>query len=373
MKKGSVVFGLIMIMSINTNAIEIEHSGYLRFGYQNFQDNAVNENDTAIGGKLNIEFQQKGYFTLGASFYTTNALVDKNNMGVPFYGSDSNSYTILGEVYLKAKVAPKTLLKVGRQELDSPFANRDDIGMIPNTFEGVTLTYKDADKRNKIVLAYLNRWSGVDSDAPQNFSDMNGDDGVYILGGAYGGFENIQLKAWFYAIPNIAKLGYFEANYDLNLGDLVLAFAGQYSVQDYESGETSNIYGASIEANYEPITLTLAYNEVDGVAADNFYGGGPFLTSSEHITIADGGDDAAAWLMGASLDMSVVGVENLTLGINHLNLQRKGLKDVNELDIALEYNYNDSLNIQLIYSDIEDKSFGDNSFENVRVFVNYSF
>jgi len=361
-----------MIMSINLDAMEVSHNGYVRLGYQSYEGNAISENDLALGGKLNIELRNKNYFTLGASFYTANALSDIYNTGVPFYGSNNNSYTILGEAYLKVKI-DKTKLIIGRQELDSPFANRDDIGMIPNTFEGVTLTYKDVDKRNKIVLAYLSKWSGVDSDVPQNFSDMNGDDGVYILGGAYGGFENIQLKAWFYAIPNIAKLGYFEANYDLNLGDLVLAFAGQYSVQDYESGETSNIYGASIEANYEPITLTLAHNRVNGVVANNFYGGGPFLTSLEHITVANGGDDALAWLMGASLDLSVVGVKNLTLGINHLNLQRKGLEDVHELDIALEYNCNDKLNAQLIYSDTEDKSFGDNSFENVRVFVNYNF
>ena len=374
MKKSAVFFGLIMIMSINIKAMELKQSGYLRLGYQNFKNNAINENDMALGGKLNIELRHKGYFVFGASFYTTNALMDTNNIGVPFYGSDNNSYTILGEAYIKAKIE-KTTLKVGRQEFDSPYANMDDIGMIPNTFEGATLMYKDIEKRNKVVFAYFNKWSGVDSDEPQSFSDMNGDDGVWILGGAYGGFKNTQLKAWFYSIPNQAKLAYFEANYNLKLNEINLAFAGQYSIQDYENGDQSTIYGASMEASYEPwgLTTTLAYNKVDGVGADNFFGGGPFLTSSEHITIPDGGDNAKAFLIGGSFDFAVVGMDDLTLSLNHLTIERELLDDITELDIALEYNYNDNLSLQVIYSDIEDKSFADESFKDLRVFVNYSF
>lgn len=377
MRKTTIFFGSLMIMSINLNAIEVEHSGYLRLGYQNFEDNTINENDMAAGGKIHIELQHKEYFAFGASFYTTNALSDKHNIGVPFYSSDNESYTILGEAYIKAKVAHNTTLKIGRQEFDSPYANIDDIGMIPNTFEGVILKYQNTPKRNKVVVvvAHLNKWSGVDSDEPQHFTKINGDDGIYILGGAYGGLDNTQLKAWFYNIPNLAKLAYIEANYNVALDDINVALAGQYSVQDYENSEKSTIYGASIEASYEPwgLTTTLAYNAVDGVAADNFFGGGPFLTSSEHITIADGGDSAKALLIGESFDFATVGIENLTLSLNHLTIKREYLNDIMELDMALEYNYSNNLNLQLIYSDVEDKSFANESFKDVRVFVNYSF
>jgi len=56
-----------------------------------------------------------------------------------------------------------------------------------------------------------------------------------------------------------------------------------------------------------------------------------------------------------------------------LTLEREVLGDVVELDVALEYRYNDDIGLNAIYSDIEDKSFANASFENVRVFVNYSF
>jgi len=375
MRETTIFFGLLMIMSINLKAIELKHSGYLRLGYQNFENSTIKESDMAIGGKLHIELKHRGCYALGASLYTSNALSDTHSIGVPFYGSDNNSYTILGEVYIKAKVAPKTTLQVGRQYFDSPFANADDIGMIPNTFEGAILKYQDTPKRNKVVLAYLNRWSGVDSDEPQSFTKMNGDEGIYILGGAYGGFENIQLKAWLYYIPNQAKLAYFEANYNVALDDINVALSGQYSMQDYENKEQSVIYGASVEASYElwGLTAILAYNKVDGVAANNFFGGGPFLTSSEHITIPDGGDNAKALLIGGSFDFTTVDIENLTLSLNHLTIEREHLDDIIELDVVLEYYYNDNLSLQFIYSDVEDKSFGNESFKDVRVFVNYSF
>jgi hypothetical protein len=260
---------------------------------------------------------------LGLLFYTTNALSNKENIGVPFYNS-----------------------QISHQLFDSPYANSDDVGMIPNTFEGIVVTSKELSD-TKIVGAYLTKWSGADSDTPQEFTKLNDDKGFYILGGVYGGLENLKLKAWLYALLDSAILGYFETHYKLKVNEVQVTLAGQYSVQDCENGECSTIYGVSLEATYEPfgMTTTLAYNEVDGKAADNFFGGGPFFTSWEHITVVNGGDNANALLVGASFDLGVVGIENLAFGISHLSVERQALQAINELDITLDYNYNKNLNL----------------------------
>ncbi|KIM12860.1 MAG: hypothetical protein KU38_03790 [Sulfurovum sp. FS08-3] len=368
--KKQIFYGLLL-STVALEAIELKHDGYVRWGYQSFKNNASSEYDSAIGGKLNVELQQKGYFALGATFYTTNALSNKENIGVPFYSSQNNSYTLLGEAYLRLKLG-QTKAVIGRQLFDSPFANSDDVGMTPNTFEGIVVTSKEIPNA-KIVGAYLAKWSGVDSDTPQEFTRLNGDRGLYILGGVYGGVENLKLKAWFYNLQDNAMLSYFEANYDFKVDEVQVALATQYSVQDYENGDHSTIYGAFIEASTNHMRAVLAYNEVDGGAADNFFGGGPFFTSAQHITVTDGGDNATALLLGASLDLGVVGIENLVLGVSYLDVERQRLQAINEFDVTLEYSYAKNLNLQLIYSDIEDKSFNDESFKNVRVFVNYSF
>jgi len=358
-------------MSINIEAMELTHTGYLRLGYQHVKEPHGKTDDTAIGGKLNIQLQHTKLFALGASFYTVHSLSTTHNTGVPFYGSEDEGYTLLGEAYLRLQYS-KTHITLGRQSFDSPYANVDDIGMISNTFEGATLHSKEI-PHTKIVLAYLNQWSGVDSDTPEDFTKLNADDGIWVAGGVYSGLPHTQLKAWFYTLPNYAKLIYLEANHNLTLGDTVLAFTGQYSVQDYDNGERSSIYGASIEASIEPwgLSTIIAYNAVDGVASDNFFGGGPFLSSSEHITIPDGGDDAKAWRVGGALDVATI--EGLSVGINYLSIQRIAQERLNELDIVLGYSTSETWSLQLIYSDIQDKSPHDESFSDIRFFVNYNF
>ncbi len=132
MKKRTIFFGLLLTMSIDINAMELSHDGYLRLGYQSLEDGVMDKHDKAMGGKLNIELKQKGYFALGASLYATYALKNQENIGVPFYDNQNNSYAILGEAYLRLKFG-LTKVVIGRQAFDSPFANADDIGMIPNT------------------------------------------------------------------------------------------------------------------------------------------------------------------------------------------------------------------------------------------------
>jgi len=113
--------------------------GYVRSGVQ-LTD--IKHDDTytdiALGGKLHIDTKAFYGINAAASLYTTNALGKQEGNGIPFFDADNHSYTILGEAYLKGKWE-NTALTVGRQEIDTPFADTDDIGMIPNTFEAAML------------------------------------------------------------------------------------------------------------------------------------------------------------------------------------------------------------------------------------------
>jgi len=50
------------------------------------------------------------------------------------------------------------LLKIGRQELDTPFADSDDIAMIPNSFEAAIFTSNYL-ANSSIFLGYIKRWA----------------------------------------------------------------------------------------------------------------------------------------------------------------------------------------------------------------------
>ena len=82
---------------------------------------------------------------MGASGYAvTSVFSNDNNPLIRLRGEYSNAYAILGELYLKVKFG-NTELKIGRQELNTPFADMDDGGMVPNTFEALSVLNTDVE------------------------------------------------------------------------------------------------------------------------------------------------------------------------------------------------------------------------------------
>lgn len=352
--------------------------GYVRAGYQH--DDASNT-DLAIGGKLHVETVDWNGISLGASFYTTNALGDnKDGAGVPFFGSNNNSYSILGEAYILGKVG-NTSLKIGRQEIDTPYADTDDVGMVPNTFEAAVLTNTDLPDTT-FTAAYVRKMAGVDAAVPEKFTDTGMDNGIFTLGIAYEGIENLALQGWAYDIRDSAGdrvFTYFDAVYGASVGNIDYEIGAQFATQEAFAGDpdgNAKIYGISASLGYKPsgLTLSAAYNKTNGTAADNGFGGGPFFTSAEQLTLAEAGADGKAYIVGAEWDASVVGLEGLSFGTGYFTLEDRSGDKAHELDLSAEYAFNDNLSINAVYSDIKD---GDNiaggNFKNTRIFINYKF
>ncbi|MFT7823180.1 MAG: OprD family outer membrane porin [Sulfurimonas sp.] len=392
MKKVVAGTAVLMIMSIGIYANETmnqaieaqkraetfsfikEVNGYIRAGYQNTDiAGDTDYTDTALGGKLHIETASWNGISAGASFYTTNVAGNDEREGIPFFDADNDSYSILGEAYLKGQWG-NTLVKAGRQEIDTPFADTDDIGMVPNTFEAAVLVNTDI-KDTTIVLAHIEKWAGVDvSHDPAEFERLNGDDGVQTLGITYEGDEGLMLSGWYYHGDTLVDISYIEAGYEAHLDGITLGLGGQYAQQDWESGVATEIMGASLSLGIDAAGLTLgaACNKADDNGADNGFGGGPFFTSAEHLTLAEAGADGEALIYSAEWDAGAAGLEGLTLGVGHLTLEDSTGTEATELDLTAGYAFNDALGMDVIYSDIDDEINGDD-FTNLRIFVNYTF
>jgi len=364
--------GLLALLLNTLYSMDTDIDGYIRGGYQNFEDNTIDKSDSAISAKLKIDISNKFNnisYGLVSSIYGVQNIGDINNIGVPFYSNDNKSYGVIGEGYIKAKIS-KTEIKIGRQEIETPFINSDDIAMIPNFYEGITIQSKDI-KDIEINGGYIYKWAGVDTDVPQEFNRINSDNGVEFIGAIYSGVENLTLQGWFYNIEDRLTNIYLEANYSLNN----ITLSTQYANQDYDNGDNSKIYGVSLEYSYDKIGISssIGYNTTDGIGANNLFGGGAFLTSAEHITLAEAGDNGDALKIGANWDLSKIGIDGLNLSTSYLTLNRDTLDDINELDITMEYAYSDNLSLNIIYSDIDDKADDDNSFQDLRVFIQYNF
>jgi imipenem/basic amino acid-specific outer membrane pore len=366
-----IAMSLFAVLALGSQTFAEEgFSGEARLGYQYTDVETEDSNEAAFGVKLSYESAQ--YMGLSVGGTLQGVLLDETSdiLGIPFGDSQNESYGILNELYLKGVWGGSTVI-VGRQILETPYADSDDIGMVPNRFEAATYINSDIPDTT-IVLSHVRSWSGVDAPVPEEFTKMNGSDGVQVLGVEYAGIENLDLQGWYYFANDLVDIAYLEATYGVALDAFELSFGAQYSRQDYDAGDNNDIFGISLEGTHAPsgLGLAVAYNQTDGIAADNFFGGGPFFTSMEHYTLAEAGDDGKVYNAALSWELNSV-INGLALGAGYAKIDRDIQDDANEVDLVVEYTFNDNLTTSVVYSDISDDLEGDT--KNLRAFVNYSF
>lgn len=324
----------------------ITHSGELRFGAVQLKDLEGQKSSTiALGGHVSLETEPINGVSAGVTFYTTNALFGEKTEAM-FLGSENQSYSIVAEAYLQADFVNSNI-KVGRQIVETPFINSDDIGMVPDIVEGYSLTNQSLPKTN-IILGAFDKWSGIDSSQPEKFNKMqNSGDFVLMAGLSYEGIKNTTIQAWNYKVDD-NNWNYLEASYETD----DFSLAGQYSNQ----GDGNNIYGFDAVVNFNQLSLHTAYNSVNGIVSNGF-GGGPFFTSSEDHTVHETLDNKAL-LMGAEYN-----IDKLKLALTHVDFSE--IED--ETDYIVAYEFNNKLNAQFIYSHM----YHDGRL--TRFFINQSF
>jgi hypothetical protein len=210
--------------------------------------------------------------------------------------------------------------------------------------------------------------SGVDSDTPQRFKKINDNSGVLAIGAVYEGISDISLSSWYYDIFSKAKYSYVDFEYSKEYEGYKYTLALQYANEDFRSKKDSSIYGVGVSFGFSSVEFALAYNKSSGASADNGFGGGPFLTSMEHLTLAEAGDDGKIISYGANFEV----VDGVEFYLFNANLDSFDGREAKELDIGLSYKMSEELAFDFIYSNVDDDINGDN-FKNSRFFANYSF
>jgi hypothetical protein len=352
------LFALSIVLSGYILAQNIDAKGDLRVGYQHQKDD-----DLSIGGGIEVSKSLGENLKANIGFHTTNSLFGLNDSsGIPFFDSKSKSYSILDIANLEFTTR-NTCLILGRQDLETPFINGDDVGMVASKYEAYTITNKDF-QDIELFASYVKRMSGVDSDEPKRFNSLG--DGALALG--LGFKENANF--WFYDMDSLGKISYLELSRDLQIGGYLYNVAFQGAYEDLDEGE-AKIYGLGIEGDFGAVKVRFAYNQNSGIDASNGYGGGAFFTSMEHLTLADIGDDSKAVNIGANLGLDEI-IEGASVDLAYAIFSNESSDKSREFDLCFGYEMDKSLSIDCIYSNIDDDINSD-SFENIRVFANYQF
>ncbi|TQM12103.1 outer membrane OprD family porin [Pseudoxanthomonas sp. 3HH-4] len=237
-----------------------------------------------LGGSVGLK---TGYFresfALGATAYTSQKLYGPADRdGTQLLKPGQRSYSVLGELYGEFLLGEQTRFSIGRLALDTPYLNRSDSRMTPQTYEAVTLVGVYGGEQGlpewKLGAGYFGRMKPRNADDFASMSSVAGaaagvDRGVYVLGGNYrnGAFS---LGAINYFSDDIINIFYTEANIARPFRENTILRAGlQFSDQRSVGAEqlqgrrfSARQAGGKLELALGHALLTAAYSSAWGSA-----------------------------------------------------------------------------------------------------------
>jgi len=344
--------------------------------------------------RLGDQTAQKGSIANGGSVN----LVTKNIAGnTEMVNSDGSNISTIGEAYLQYN-AGNTMLKVGRQRLDTPLLNDYYNRYLPNTFEAVVLTNKDiADTELMAIYAYGWKYKASDefigmTDGLNN-PDINKD--VVMFGIINKSIPNTQVSLYNYYIPNLMNSVYVELKNPklISTDSFKLSFAAQYLNQKEIGDELlgkldSYLAGAKLGFALGDAKLTLLY---DLVGDHTIRASGTDYSNmgySKFVNYTDIQIDGEALNAGAESYGAALGYKfgNFKPAVKFIHIEQDLVKQANgntpntrpssnEWNIDLKYKIDSISKLRVRLADIDYESTHKNEFDevNLRVIYDYKF
>jgi hypothetical protein len=257
---------------------------------------------TSIALKLHVETAPRDGLGAGLTYYSptpfSNAANAPNELETSLPGVTLNT---LAEIYAQYR-SHGTLVRVGRQTVQTPFANPADSRTIPVTYEGIGLTQALA--RGWTLWAYrIDRVKNrtVATFTPTSFVTTTPTGGFAALGLARASKRGA-FQAWAYRFDRLSTLLYadgtttFASSHGWRISGAA-QFATENGLPNSVLGPIAgHLYGARLLAGARNLEFGLAYDRVPDVPGT--YKRGALLSP---YTFGDNSDPLFTTLIGASL------------------------------------------------------------------------
>ena len=255
-----------------------------------------------IGGWAGLK---TGYFlnhiAFGITGYTSLPIhAPEDRDGTLLLEPGQDEFAVLGEAYAEIRIVDNLLVSVGRKAFDTPFINRNDTRMVPNTFEAIVLQGRvefeaeplppppDASKsgpapapqpaKKPAVLRYgIGYFDQIKERNSDKFISMAEDAGVDIDRGVFAAgliYEHgpFSIGAIDYFCDDVINIAYGELKAELPLSAtvrprLALQFVDQRSVGDElleDGGFSAQQVGLKLELPVSNALFTAAYTQAFG-------------------------------------------------------------------------------------------------------------
>ena len=373
--------GLVSAGSFDDAFKNAKTTGQIRFGYISSAPDVAGSKTTyaaALGGALKFETAKWNNIQFAVAPYFVEKLdalsgdIENSELNTDFFNAKGKSFSYLGEAYINYDFGIVGL-RFGRQKLDNPFINTDDIRMFSNTFNAVWLNV-NLSKSLTLETGIVSSWAGFDS--TQDIFSRASNEGVTALGVNYKQSDTFSTQAWYYNFDKEYTLLYADATYttgDLEVGAQVANFTEAKSTSTKNAD--GSVIGVSVSYATGPFTLGAVMNSganTAGKSADLGLGGGGFYAAMDETTIS-GMNDVQARVFSFEYAASDKFTAGIALG--HFEDKTKAT-NIDETDIVLGYSVKDNLNIEFIHTMVDNK--GDQAdagtnFSRQTVRVTYTF
>lgn len=260
----AVIFGLVSTSqgadTINDAFKDGKWDGRIRMQYflTDWEDNSAtgkngkDASGAALGGSILYKTAPFYGFTFGTGLYTTQNAFGITNLedGVTATTSKDlfcrdqgceygDSFSVLAQLYLGYDFA-RTKTKAGRFLTTNPWITPNDTKMIPIAVEGIEIVSNDLpnttiqfDYTQKIKERGMTYFDGMAAtgDTPTKilnfYASKDGPD-VFILGAKNRSIDNLVLQGWAMHWDDLVDQAMFEANYAIEVGDVIMGFGGRY-------------------------------------------------------------------------------------------------------------------------------------------------
>jgi len=347
----------------------------------------------AIGGAVGFT---TGYFgdriAFGATGYTSQPLhAPKDKDGAGLLEPGQQGYSVLGEFFANVRLMEDLHLIFGRMGYDTPYINRSDSRMTPNTFEAITLQGRadlgEGSERSVVYgIGYFDAIKNRNADSFISMAEDAGapvDRGVYVVGGKFQSAGG-SIGAINYYTPDVLNIAYIEGQMTLMLLDRLQPTIGmqltdQRSVGNHRlTGERFNSqqFGLRLDLPLRNTLLTMAGSYVSkGAPMRSPWGAYPGFTAVQVMNFDRAGE--MAFMLRAAHDFEAVeGLSAFALWVHGSNPAGASEYARDEIDLNLQWSPPEgiwkNLAIRLRYALVMEHGSGAENIHDFRIIVNYA-
>ncbi|ACZ11768.1 OprD family outer membrane porin [Sulfurospirillum deleyianum] len=347
-------------------------NGTIKSMYRDADISGQESRGFAMGGELGYVTGKLYGFGAGFTFQTSHTLGLKNNNLAEVDTSVATSKSDLSEAYL-SYTFDKTLIKVGRQYIDTPLVSTSTSRMYNDIMEGATITNTSLSDTTLIL--------GVISQYQYRFGDMeNYDNNIYTLYARNKSVKGLDITLQGTTQEDERSLLFvdgaymFPMNFPITIGTQYL---GDYA--DIVGEKDSYLYGFMVGTKLGGISLSAYYNKTakDGDVTYG-YGQGTDWTYNSVQWLSGYTAGTESYQAKLSYDFEHVGIKGLSALTRYaiFNNSVDAGNDAKEWDIDVKYKFSGAMKgfeTRLRYADISYNQLGKPNEHDFRFIANYNF